>query len=129
MVGRVGSAGGIAAPRRASRTGGGFSLPATRDAAAASAAAPVAAPLLLQAAGPVEPPDARAARHARAALDELTGLQIDLLRGNGDPGRLERLAALAESGGTADDPVLREAAAAIALRARIELARRRRAVS
>jgi len=46
-----------------------------------------------------------------------------LLRGGTDTGRLHRLAMLGE-GEAAADPDLREAVEAIALRARIELARR-----
>jgi hypothetical protein len=74
----------------------------------------------------VEPAAERAARRGREALVELQGLQLDLLRGSADPGRLARLAALAVSTDVAD-PVLRRTLDEIALRARIELARHRAA--
>ena len=67
--------------------------------------------------------DAAARRRAASILDELQGLQAELLGGRADPARLARLAAL-QSGEEGADPALREAVRAIALRARIELARR-----
>lgn len=132
MVGRVGSTGGFAAPRRAGRAGGGFALPRPGGAAGTAGTAAtgaVAALMLTPDSVPGESAGVAAARHARAALEELRGLQLDLLHGVEDPTRLRRLAALTESAMAPDDPALREAVAGIALRARIELARRRRAVS
>ncbi|MBR0673767.1 flagellar assembly protein FliX, partial [Neoroseomonas soli] len=79
--------------------------------------------LALQEAGPVAERDARARRRGDALLRELSGLQAELLAGRVDPARLQALAALAE-GESAADPALAAAVAAIALRARIELARR-----
>jgi hypothetical protein len=64
-------------------------------------------------------------RQAESALDELRALQLDLLRGGTDSVRLARLATLAGSTDLAGDPVLRDAVAAVRLRARVELARRR----
>ncbi|MGG5817973.1 flagellar assembly protein FliX [Falsiroseomonas sp. HW251] len=132
VVVRVGSVGRGMPPRRAGRAGGGFSLPAGREAAGPSVAAgagAVGALLGLPDATPPEPPEARAGRRAHSTLEELRGLQLDLLRGGNDLARLERLAALAESEDIPLDPGLREAVAGVALRARIELARRRRAVA
>ncbi|MBD0273893.1 MAG: hypothetical protein ICV73_18440 [Acetobacteraceae bacterium] len=68
--------------------------------------------------------NAAARRRASSILDELRGLQAELLGGRPDPSRLARLAAL-QSGEDGVDPGLREAVRAVALRARIELARRR----
>jgi hypothetical protein len=67
----------------------------------------------------------RARRRAGAALDLLRDLQLDLLRGQVDPARLQDLADLAGDAGTLADPALREVTAAVALRVRVELARRR----
>ena len=67
--------------------------------------------------------DAAARRRASSILDELQGLQAELLGGRPDPARLARLAAL-EAGEEGADPGLREAVRAVALRAQIELARR-----
>ena len=66
--------------------------------------------------------DAAARRRASSILDELQGLQAELLGGRPDPSRLARLAAL-QSGEEGADPRLRETVRAVALRARIELAR------
>jgi hypothetical protein len=72
--------------------------------------------------------DAAARRRAEAMLEELGGLQRDLLAPGGagaDPaGRLRRLAALRAEAEDGADPALREAVRAVALRAAIELARR-----
>jgi len=127
---RVGGIGnGMAAPRRAGRAAGGFALPDAAGAQAAAAATPagsVAALLGLQEQAPgSEPPAARGRRRARAALDELRGLQLDLLRGTADPARLERLLALAEAERGITDPHLRDALDEVALRVKVELARRR----
>ncbi|WP_372618680.1 flagellar assembly protein FliX [Falsiroseomonas sp.] len=127
---RVGGiTGGTPPLRRAVRTGAGFALPdsaAAREGAATAAAGSVSALLALQEQGaPVEPPGERAARRGNAALDELNGLQLDLLRGRDDPERLERLAALAGGAEAVADPMLRRTLQEISLRARVELARRR----
>jgi hypothetical protein len=67
--------------------------------------------------------DAAARRRAHTILDELRGLQAELLGGRADAARLARIAALGD-GEDGADPGLREAVRAVALRARIELARR-----
>jgi hypothetical protein len=86
----------------------------------------VAALLSLQEEGPpVEPAGERAARRANAALDELRGLQLDLLRGRHDPGRLDRLAELSGSQEVRGDPELRAVVEEVAIRVRVELTRRR----
>jgi hypothetical protein len=128
---RVGgiTGGALPARRAAGRAGAGFALSggtSAREGTATAAAGSVAALLTLQEQGaPLEPPGERAARRGRAALAELKGLQLDLLRGKEDPGRLARLAALADSEEAAADPLLRHTLQEIALRARVELARRR----
>ncbi len=78
--------------------------------------------LALQESAPAAERDARARRRGDSMLDELAGLQRDLLRGRTDPARLRRLLALIE-GEPAADPGLAEAVAGIALRVRVELAR------
>ncbi len=120
---------GPVAPRRAARTPG-FGLPAgatpeSAGAAATAAAAPVGL-LALQEVGQVEHDPARAGRRADAMLDELRGLQLDLLSGSADPARLARLAALAD-GPMPADPALHAVLREVSLRARVELARRRAA--
>jgi hypothetical protein len=67
--------------------------------------------------------DRAARRRGRDLLGELAALQRDLLAGAPGADRLERLAAMAESLPEAADPRLRDAVAAIALRARVEAAR------
>jgi hypothetical protein len=125
---RIGAIGGGPSPaRRGVRPAGGFALPPgaePAEARSAGAATAVSALLALQEQPPRAAPD-RALARAEAVLDELRGLQLDLLRGRPDPGRLARLAALAESGAAPADPALREALSQVALRARVELARRR----
>jgi hypothetical protein len=98
---------------------------AAPGAAAASAATAVGGLSLLaaQEGGGRAGRDAAARRRASSILDELQGLQAELLGGRPDPSRLARLAAL-QSGEEGADPGLREAVRAVALRARIELARR-----
>ncbi len=126
---------GIAAPRRAARSAGGFRLAAAEDmpaAARAGASAEVASLLALQEQSAPNPAvvEERAARRARQTLEELRGLQLDMLRGGvADPARLESLARLAEDAPHVGDPTLAEALAEIALRARVELARRRKVLA
>ena len=121
--------GGTVRGGRAPRGGGGFRVDAAAaDATCVAAAeAPAAASaiglLALQEGAPAAERDARARRRAEAMLDELAALQRDLLAGLRDPARLRRLADLAQ-GEAAADPALAGAVAAIALRVRIELARR-----
>ncbi len=125
---RIGGLGSVAAPMRRARAAGGFALPrpTAEPAAGPAPASALGALLAVQAeeAGP-EAVAARAAGRARRALDELRGLQLDLLRGRTDPARLESLAALAASPEALSDPALRAAVAEVALRVRVELARRR----
>jgi len=123
-IGGIARAGGTGAAR--ATRGAGFRVPAeAREAGGAAAAAP-AAPvglMALQEADDAAARDRRGAGRARDLLRELAGIQADLLRGGADPERLERLARLAE-GEAPPDPVLADALAGIALRARVELARR-----
>jgi hypothetical protein len=123
---RVSGLGSVAAPARRARVGGGFALPAAQAEAASGVVATggVAALLAVQEDARGQGAAARAAQRAEAALADLTGLQLDLLRGGADPARLARLAALAESPEALADPALRAVAPGVALRVRVELARR-----
>jgi len=69
--------------------------------------------------------DRRVERRVGSMLDELGRLQLALLDGEADPQVLARLAQAAE-GEAAADPVLAEILAGVALRARVEIARRQR---
>lgn len=116
---------GAKGPRAAA---GGFSLTAGTEASGPAGAQGIAATaaiglLGLQESAPAAERDARARRRGEAMLRELAALQVELLAGRIAPDRLRALASLAE-GEAAADPALAEAVAAIALRARIELARR-----
>lgn len=128
-IGGVAAGGAMRPGRTGGRGAGGFTVgqPGAAAAAgpqAAGAAVPVGLGLLaLQEGGDAPSRDRSARRRAESILDELQALQCDLLRGGGDPGRLERLAAL-QSGEEGADPILRQAVQAIVLRARVELARR-----
>lgn|GEM_PF-1103372 len=123
---RVGTIGIGAPSRRAARPASGFALAAGREGGAAERALAVGATTLL-ALQEQPPADAatRGLRRAESTLDALRGLQLDLLRGEADATRLERLATLAGADDAVADPALREAVAAVRLRARVELARRR----
>lgn len=126
------SAGPAAAPAGQRAARGGFRLPdAAPEPAATRAATSVAAPtpgLVVLREDDRRRRDARARQRATALLDELALLQRALLNGSADPAALERLAALAE-GEDAADPALAAILAAVALRARIELARREAGVT
>ncbi len=109
---------------------GGFTMGLAAGGAAGGPerAAAVAVPfgiglLALQERGGEAARNQAAARRADSLLEELQGLQADVLRGGADPARLARLAALGD-GEEGVDAGLREAVRAIGLRARIELARR-----
>ncbi len=120
------SGGNVGAPR-AVRRGSGFTLPGEAQAASVSGAAMTGALgglLALQESLLPEPAESRARRRASAALKELTGLQLELLGGAPDPARLARLQALAEAEAEGADPALATILQEVALRARIELARR-----
>ncbi len=130
------SKGGAAADARGgARSATGFPVGGTSAGGVAAAtvataaAAPVAAVglslLAAQENGGPGGRDAAARRRASSILDELQGLQAELLGGRSDPARPARLAAL-QAGEEGADPGLREAVRAVALRARIELERRRR---
>ena len=128
MVGRVGDIRGAAigpAGRKGRAGGGDFRLPGGAEAAGGTEAAAAASPLSLLGVQEDTDPrgrDERGARRGAALLRELAELQRELLGGRRDPERLRRLAALAEGEAPAD-PVLAEAVEAVALRARVELAR------
>lgn len=133
-VSKGGAAGRTRGSGAAGRPEGGFSLGGAGPLGAAStegggAAAPAAAVgfslLAAQESGGRggEGRDAAARRRAASILDELDGLQAELLGGRTDRDRLARLAALAE-GEEGTDSGLRDVVRAASLRARIELARR-----
>lgn len=127
----VGIGGGALPARRLGRAAGGFALPDQPGLAGGSAVAgPAPALLALQdGAAPPAPAEPPAGRAARAGLGLLRGLQLDLLRGQDDPDRPGRLAALvAEVEAAADpalvpDPALRAALGELGLRLKVELAR------
>ncbi|MGK7868719.1 flagellar assembly protein FliX [Falsiroseomonas sp. E2-1-a20] len=122
--------GGVASGRPR-RGGAGFALPGQAAEAGAppelSATAATGALLALQDAGaapPPEPPATRARRRAGQALEEMRGLQLDLLRGATDPGRLDRLERLAAESPAGLEPELAALVQQVRLRARLEIARR-----
>jgi hypothetical protein len=118
----------IGAPARRARTREGHGFPGAAAELASAAVLPASpAALLAVQQDHAAPGDHPADRQARQTLAELDGLQLDLLRGGADAARLQRLAALADSAHPIADPALRQAAQAIALRARVERARWRRA--
>ena len=104
MQGAAGVSRGAAAVRArggAARSAGGFSLRATsagttaaKTAAALGTAAVGLSLLAVQENGGSAGRDATARRRANAILDDLQGLQAELLGGRTDPARLVRLAAL-----------------------------------
>jgi hypothetical protein len=125
---RAVGAAAVSGGARAVRRGGGFGLPAevaTASLAAAAPSAPLGGLLALQEDAAPEPAEARARRRAGAALRELAGLQLELLGGNADPDRLARLQRLAEAEAEDAEPGLAALLQEVALRARVELARRR----
>lgn len=133
QVGRMAAGGvarsGRAGPGREGQGKPGFTLgqPSAVTAAATAAvgaAGPVALGLLaLQEGDAAAARDQAARRRAESILQELQGLQHDLLQGEAGMKRLERLAAC-ETGELGADPLLRDAVQAVVLRARVELARR-----
>jgi hypothetical protein len=124
--------GGITAPgaavaRRSARAGSGFALPTGRAAGGAAAAATGGIAALLSVQDEASGGEGRRQaplQRAALALEELRGLQLELLRGGADPARLDRLTALLEASEAAAEPALRPLLAQIRLRARVELARR-----
>ena len=132
-IGRIAGARGPGAARGTSRQSHGFEVPveagatSTETSAAAGVAAPSLGLLSLQESGAATGRNAAAWLRAADILDELQGLQGDLLAGGtGDPDRLARLAAL-DSGEEGADAVLQALVEAVVLRAKIELARRNHA--
>jgi hypothetical protein len=129
MIRPVAAAQGGASVRRAGGAARGFAVPRDGEETVAGAGAVAGtegvamAGLLALQEWPAERQGDRAARrHGEALLAELAALQRALLAGGeGDVARLAELAARVPA---AEDPGLRAAVAAVALRARIELARR-----
>lgn len=107
-----------AAPRPES----GFRL-RPRQAVAPAAGVSLPGGLLALGAAMSSPRDVLARRRGRAMLSGLGELQRAILAGAPDAGALHGLAGLVE-GEDGDDPEMAEAMRALALRARIELARR-----
>lgn len=125
---RPGVAGGIG---RQAKPRGGFTLGGAGEGAEAVAAelsatagiGALAGLLSLQERESGASRDEEAERRAEAMLDELAGLQLELLGAGMDPARLRRLAGL-HTGESGANAALREVVEGIALRARLELARR-----
>jgi hypothetical protein len=126
---RIGGPAASAAPRRATRAAGGFALPAgTAETAGPAASGVAAAGALLglqEAPARQDRQGAAALARAERTIEALGALQLGLLRGSSGAEPLARLAALAEPGEVPDDPALAALVQAIALRAKVELARRR----
>jgi hypothetical protein len=122
-------AGGPVAPvRRRPAAGGGFSVAEGGEARAsgeaeAVAEASLAGLLALQEESGGEVRDRAARRRGLDLLAELAALQREVLAGDPGADRLARLAGMAAEVPDAADPRLRDAVAAIALRARVEAAR------
>jgi len=131
---RVGAVGGLAGPLRTARAGradsrfgstldAATSIGDTRESVAAGSILSTGSLLSLQ-----EIPDAtqrnrRARQKAEAALEALRTMQAALLGGGLDRAQLAALSDVAADAAQAEDPGLREAAEAVALRAAVELAR------
>lgn len=125
MIGPVGGPGGAAGPSRTARRGGAFSLPgAAGTTAGVAAAGGVGALFAMQEALTPRERDDAAQRRGQALLEEMEALRRDLLRGAIPQARLARLALLSD-GESGADPALREVVEALALRARVEMARHR----
>ncbi|HUA77672.1 MAG TPA: flagellar assembly protein FliX [Acetobacteraceae bacterium] len=131
----TGAAAAVGRGREAGAAGGAFRVaeggaqaPAAGGIGASETAGLLGVMLALQEAGVERPRDRAARRHGEAMLAELRALQLALLDGvDGAAGEaaLERLAGLAERMPEAADAGLQAALGWVALRARIELARRR----
>jgi hypothetical protein len=120
--GRVAGAGGAGG---AFRVAEGASEPAAASGIGASeAAALLGVMLTFQEVGPERPRDRAARLHGEAILAELRGLQLALLGEDGGEAALARLGALVGRLPEAGDPELAASLAWLAVRARIELARR-----
>ncbi|MFM8614371.1 MAG: flagellar assembly protein FliX [Alphaproteobacteria bacterium] len=105
------------------RVGGGADDTREANASTGVSAATAIGLLAVQESAPAGERNARAFRRGEDMLRELKALQLELLEGRADPARLQELARLTE-GERPADPGLAEAVEAIALRARLELARR-----
>ena len=134
----TGAAAAVGRGREAGAAGGAFRVaeggaqaPAAGGLGASETAGLLGVMLALREAGVERPRDRAARRHGEAMLAELRALQLALLDGvdgvDGAAGEaaLERLAGLAERMPEAADAGLQAALGWVALRARIELARRR----
>ncbi len=128
-VGAAGPAGGVAPSGRPARTdAAGFMVPAEPGTAGPSApastdAAGLVGMLALQERGEAERRDREAHRRGLALVAELAALQRAILAGGGDPAGLARLAELAAVLPEAADPALAALVRAVALRAKVVLAR------
>jgi Class II flagellar assembly regulator len=119
--------------RRDSGTGQGrFSVsfgaavtPATARGVAPASATRLEGMLALQEGEPETVEDRAARRRGHDLLAALAKLQAGILAGQSEPKLLQSLAALASDLPVATAPALRDALGAIAVRARVELARRR----
>ncbi len=129
-LGGPGRSAAVGRGRLAQTGAAGFALPETPavapEAGSVSAAAPsalIGAMLALQEAEPNSSRNRAARRHGETMLGELRALQVGLLGGAAEAGTLRRLARLAEALPEAADPKLAALVRAVALRARVELAR------
>ena len=129
-VGRTGMA-GLAALPRAGSPASGFAVPGEASPSSpvsalqpAQGAVALSGLLALQEAGAEAPRDRAARRRGQDILAALAALQRALLAGEGPEDTLARLAALTADLPRALDPHLDRILAAIALRARVEMARR-----
>ena len=116
--------------RTAARTSTAFAVPeggaaASNGVAGAAPTAALASMLALQEMGGEAPEDREARRHGHDLLDALAALQRAVLTGGDDAAALERLADLAATVPQAADTRLAAMVSAIAVRAKVELARRR----
>lgn len=115
-------------PKVARPTAAGFQIPQQADAATGPAPPPPASPLdgvlALQEQETDAPRNRQARRHGQALIEALAALQHSLLDGSDNRAKLEHLAMLAQTCPDAADPALTAILGALALRARVELARR-----
>ncbi len=105
------------------RVGSGADEAREANASTGVSAATAIGLLQVQELAPAGERNARAFRRGEDMLRELKALQLELLEGRADPARLQELIRLTQ-GEKPADPGLAEALEAIALRARLELARR-----
>jgi hypothetical protein len=133
-VGGLANLEGAAAVRRGrlrSAGGSGFAVPGRSDGASDAAGVGAATPasllgamLAVQEAEADRARNRAARRHGEAMLAELRALQLELLEGAMGQAALTRLADLADRVPAAADPGLAATVQWVALRARVELARR-----